>query len=503
MSNGPRPERNPRADRAHAHRHGRDRRGARLQGGRQDAREGQHRRQARPAEGAHHRNHAGRRRGQAGRQARRRRRPGEPARPRRRLAGGRVHRRHAGAVDSDRGREGRADGRSGQGAGQGDRPGSARAGQGGRSGGGPERQGDRAGEGLRACRGAARQRQGEGRGLNRGGGGPGQPGAYARRSMSNGAHTGTVELEERRQRREASRPSADGSMSAVLKRTVKGFSKDNLTDWAAALTYYGVLAIFPALIVLVSVLGLVGESATQPLIDNLGKVAPGPAKDIFTSALKNLQGSQGTAGVLFVVGLAGALWSASGYVAAFMRASNQIYDMPEGRPIWKTLPLRVALTLVLVILLAITAVGVTLTGGLAKEVGGVIGLSDTAVSVWNIAKWPVLVVIVSFMFALLYWAAPNVRHPKFRWVSPGGVVGVLLWIVASAAFAFYVANFSSYNKTYGAMAGVIVFLVWLWISNIAVLLGAEFNAELERGRQMEAGHVDSDEEPFLEPRDTR
>jgi membrane protein len=268
----------------------------------------------------------------------------------------------------------------------------------------------------------------------------------------------------------------------VLKRTIRGFSRDNLTDWSAALTYYGVLAIFPALIVLVSVLGLIGQSATQPLIDNLGKVAPGPAKEIFTSALKNLQGSKGTAGVLFVVGLAGALWSASGYVAAFMRASNTIYGIEEGRPVWKTLPLRVVLTLVLVLLLALSAVAVTLSGGLAKEAGGVIGLSDTAVSVWNIAKWPVLVVVVSFMFALLYWAAPNVKHPKFRWVSPGGVLAVIGWIVVSLAFAFYVANFGSYNKTYGALAGPIVFLVWLWVSNLMILLGAEFNAELERGR---------------------
>jgi membrane protein len=257
------------------------------------------------------------------------------------------------------------------------------------------------------------------------------------------------------------------------------------------LTYYGVLAIFPALIVLVSVLGLIGPSATQPLIDNLGKVAPGPAKDIFSSALKNLQGSKGSAGVLFVVGLAGAIWSASGYVSAFMRASNAIYDMPEGRPAWKTLPLRVVLTLVLVVLLAVSAVAVTLSGGLAKEVGGVLGLSDTAVSVWNIAKWPVLLLVVSFMFALLYWAAPNVKHPKFRWVSPGGVLAVIGWIIASLAFAFYVANFGSYNKTYGALAGPIVFLLWLWVSNLMILLGAEFNAELERGRAA------------LEPRDTR
>jgi membrane protein len=291
------------------------------------------------------------------------------------------------------------------------------------------------------------------------------------------------------------------SKLGVLKRTVREFKDDNLTDWAAALTYYGVLAIFPAILALVSVLGLIGDSATQPLLDNVGSVAPGPAKDIVTSAIKNLQKGQGTAGVLFVVGVAVALWSASGYVAAFMRASNAIYDIGEGRPIYKTLPTRVGTTLVLLVLLAVTAIGVALTGPLAKQVGDLIGLGDTAVSIWNIAKWPVLLAIVSFMFAFLYWAAPNVKQPGFRWISPGGVVGVLLWLVASAAFAFYVANFSSYNKTYGTLAGMIIFLVWLWISNIAILLGAEFNAELERGRRIEAGHP-SEQDPFVEPRDT-
>jgi membrane protein len=289
----------------------------------------------------------------------------------------------------------------------------------------------------------------------------------------------------------------------TLKRTVREFRRDNLTDWAAALTYYGILAIFPALIALVSVLGLIGESATDSLIENLGQVAPGPAKDIFTSAIENLQQNQGAAGVLFVVGLAAALWSASGYVAAFMRASNSIWDVEEGRPIWKTLPTRVGTTVVLLILLAVTAVGVTLTGGLAEEVGGLIGLSDTAVDVWQIAKWPVLLLIVSFMFAFLYWAAPNVKHPKFKFVTPGGIVGVLIWLIASAAFAFYVANFGSYNKTYGALGGVVTFLVWLWISNIAILLGAELNAEIERGKQMKEEGLPADEEPFLEPRDTR
>jgi membrane protein len=289
----------------------------------------------------------------------------------------------------------------------------------------------------------------------------------------------------------------------VLKRTVAEFREDNLTDWAAALTYYAVLAVFPALIVLVSILGLVGESATQPLIDNLGTVAPGPAKEIFTSAIENLQGDQGAAGFLFVIGLLGALWSASGYVAAFMRASNAIYDMEEGRPIWKTLPVRVSLTLVLLTLLAISTIAVVLTGGLASRGGDLVGLGSTAVDVWNIAKWPVLLVVVSFMFALLYWAAPNVKHPGFRWISPGGLLAVIGWLIASGAFALYVSNFGSYNKTYGALGGVVVFLVWLWISNIMILLGAEFNAELERERAIEDGMRPPDKEPFVEPRDTR
>jgi membrane protein len=288
----------------------------------------------------------------------------------------------------------------------------------------------------------------------------------------------------------------------VLKRTVREFKDDNLTDWAAARTYYGVLAVFPAILALISIVGLAGKSATQPLIDNLGAVAPGPAKDIVTSAVKNLQKSQGAAGVLFIVGLAGALWSASGYVAAFMRASNAIYEVGEGRPIWKTLPTRVVTTLVLLLMLAAVAIAVTVTGPLASQAGKLLGIGSTAVTVWDIAKWPVILLVVITMFAILYWAAPNIKHPRFRWISPGGVVGVLLWLATSAAFAFYVAHFASYNKTYGALGGVIVFLVWLWISNIAILLGAEFNAELERARQIEAGHP-ADTEPFLEPRDTR
>jgi membrane protein len=292
------------------------------------------------------------------------------------------------------------------------------------------------------------------------------------------------------------------SWVGVVRRTVREFREDNLTDWAAALTYYGILSIFPGLLVLVSVLGLIGESATQPLIDNLSDLAPGPAREIFTNAIENLESSRGAAGVLFVVGLVAALWSASGYVAAFMRASNAIYEIEEGRPVWKTLPLRVGLTLLLLGLLAVSATAVVLTGGLAQEVGNLIGVGSTAVTVWDIVKWPVLLLIVSFMFGLIYWAAPNVRQPGFRWITPGGLLAVLVWVLASLAFAFYVANFGSYNETYGTLGGVIVFLVWLWISNIAVLLGAELNAELQRGRRIEAGYPPG-QEPFVEPRDTR
>jgi membrane protein len=312
----------------------------------------------------------------------------------------------------------------------------------------------------------------------------------------------TARTNEERQPAEEPTDLKRSSWPGVLKRTVREFQRDGLTDWAAALTYYGILAIFPALLALVSVLGLIGSSATQPLINNLHSLAPGPATQIFTNAIHNLQHGRGAAGVLFVVGIAGAIWSASGYVAAFMRASNAIYDIEEGRPVWKTMPVRVGTTIVLLVMLALVAVGVTVTGGLASSIGKVLGIGGSAVTVWDIAKWPVILLVVMLMFAILYWAAPNVKHPKFQWVSPGSATGVILWLAASAGFAFYVASFSSYNKTYGALGGVIVFLVWLWISNIAILLGAEFNAEIERGRQLEAGHPDR-EEPFLEPRDTR
>ena len=302
------------------------------------------------------------------------------------------------------------------------------------------------------------------------------------------------------------RPEGPGDLGApgwrgALKRSAREFREDNLTDWAAALTYYGIQAVFPALLVLLAILGLAGRSATDSLISNVA-ATPGPGKQVFTDAIHNLQANQGAAGAMAIVGVLLALWSASSYVSAFARASNAIYEVPEGRPFWKLRPQQVGITLVMVLLIAVSAVAVVVTGGLAKQVGNAIGVGDTAVTVWDIAKWPVLVLIVSLMFAILYWAAPNVRQPRFRWLSPGGITAVVLWLVASAAFALYVANFSHYNKTYGALGGVIAFLVWLWISNLAVLFGAELNAELARAKEIEEGRATEDSEPILPPRDT-
>ncbi|WP_378739134.1 YihY/virulence factor BrkB family protein [Nocardia brasiliensis] len=288
----------------------------------------------------------------------------------------------------------------------------------------------------------------------------------------------------------------------VLRRTVSEFLDDNVTDWAAALTYYSVLSIFPGLIVLTAILGALGPSATQSLIDTIQEIGPGSGTALLVDALEQLQGSRQIAGPLALIGLGTALWTASGYIGAFMRASNAIYDIEEGRPIWKTVPVRIALTATMVVLIALCAIGVVATGTIAERLGRWLGVGSAGVLVWDIAKWPVLAVLVSLAFALLYWAAPNAQQPGFRWLSPGSVLAVVLWIAASAGFAVYVANFGSYNKVYGSLGGVAVFLVWLWLSNVAVLLGAEFDAELARGRRIEQG-LPPGEEPFLPPRDTR
>ncbi|MFI9611890.1 YihY/virulence factor BrkB family protein [Streptomyces sp. NPDC052023] len=292
------------------------------------------------------------------------------------------------------------------------------------------------------------------------------------------------------------------SWMAVLKGSVREFKDDELTDRAAALTYYTVLSLFPALLVLVSLLGVASKSVTERLLENLQQFAPGAGREIITQAVQNLQNNAGVGSILAVVGLLLAVWSASGYVAAFIRTSNAVYDVPEGRPIWKILPVRVGVTVVLMVMAVISAVIVVFSGGLARRVGDALGLGETVLTVWSIAKWPVLVLLVTLMIAILYWACPNAKVKGWRWVTPGSFLALLAWMAASAGFAFYVANFGSYNKTYGTMAGVIIFLIWLWVTNLAILLGLEFDAETARQRAIAGGHP-PEAEPYTEPRDTR
>jgi membrane protein len=286
------------------------------------------------------------------------------------------------------------------------------------------------------------------------------------------------------------------SWFGTLKRVVSEFRKDNLTDWAAALTYYAVLSIFPAFIAMISILGLVVDPATitRVVTDTVSQLGPESAVNTIKRPIEEISANQSTAFLGLIVGLALALWTASNYVGAFMRASNAIYEREEGRPFWKLRPLQVLVTLILVLMAALVVLALIVSGPVAEAIGSAVGLGDTAVMVWDIAKWPVLLVVVMLMLAILYWSAPNAKPAGFRWISPGSIVAVVVWVVASAGFALYVANFSSYDKTYGTLGGVIVFLVWMWITNIAVLLGAELNAETERARELEAGVPGAEEE---------
>jgi membrane protein len=310
------------------------------------------------------------------------------------------------------------------------------------------------------------------------------------------------DLKRSGRRPEGPRHARKGGLMQTLKRTMTEFSEDELTDSAAALTYYAVLAVFPALIALVSIVGLVGDpqTITKGLTDIVGQVAPKSAVQALKGPIQGVTKSSGAAGILLIVGILSALWSASGYVGAFMRASNHIYEVEEGRSFFKLRPLQMIVTLILILLLVLVIVAVVLTGPIAGAVGSAIGIGSAAVTVWNIAKWPVLFVIVVFMFAVLYYSAPNAKLRGLTSIVPGAALAIVVWLIASAAFAFYVANFGSYNKTYGTLGGIVAFLVWLWITNIAILLGAELNAERERSRQLADGVPEAERELQLDER---
>lgn len=288
----------------------------------------------------------------------------------------------------------------------------------------------------------------------------------------------------------------------TLKKAALEFNEDHMTDWAAALTYYGLLSLFPALIAMVSIVGIFGDpqTTTRSITDIVTQIGPKTAADTFSGPIESITSNRSAAGILFVVGLGAALWSASGYVGAFMRAANVIWETPEGRPFLKLRPLQLGVTLLLIILFALVALSLVLTGPIVEAVGDSIGVGSTALTIWDIAKWPVLLAVAIFMVGVLYFASPNVKVPGFRWVTPGSLIAVVAWILASAGFALYVANFGSYDKTYGSLGAIITLLVWVWISNLALLFGMELNAERERNRELEAGVPRADKEIQLEPR---
>lgn len=276
---------------------------------------------------------------------------------------------------------------------------------------------------------------------------------------------------------------------ATLKRTASAFRADNLTDWAAALTYYALLSLFPALIAMVSLIGLFGdpERTTKALTEIVAELGPDSAAETFKGPIESVASNRGTAGLAFAFGLAAALWSASAYVAAFTRVSNIVYATSEERPFWKLRPLQLAVTLALIVMMSLLAVGLVMTGPVVAAVAGPVGLGDTAVEVWNVAKWPVMAAIFVTMVSVLYYASPSATPRGFRWVTPGSAVAIVAWALASALFALYVANFGSYDKTYGTLGGLIALLVWFWITNLAILFGHQLNAEIERGAEIAAG----------------
>lgn len=321
--------------------------------------------------------------------------------------------------------------------------------------------------------------------------------------MSNDSAVSTRRESLRRGRGAPERPADVSGRLDVLKRAFREFQEDKMTDWAASLTYYGVLAMFPALIAFVGIVGFFADprTVTDTVTEIVSSIGPASAADTFADPISSIASSNSTSGIMALVGIGAALWSASGYVGAFVRASNMIYETPEGRPFWKLRPLQILVTLVILALALVVVLALILTGPVVEAVAGPLGLGGPAVTAWQYGKWPFLIVIVMTMIATLYFAAPNVKQPGYRWVTPGSVFAVAVWLLASAGFAFYVANFGSYSETYGSLGGVVVFLVWLWITNNAILLGAQVNSELERGRELDAGVPGAEYELQAEPRD--
>ena len=288
----------------------------------------------------------------------------------------------------------------------------------------------------------------------------------------------------------------------AAKRAVSEFSKDKVTDLAAGLTFFSVLSLFPMLLAVVSLLGVFGqgERTAETLNEWIAQFAPEDVSELLSGPISGLA-TQSGAGLALVTGILGALWASSGYVGAFSRAMNRIYEVEEGRPFWKHKPQMLLLTVAIVVIIVLVVVALVLSGPVARSIGNLIGIGETTVLIWNIAKWPVVVALAVVAIAMLYYFSPNVKQPRFRWVSLGAVIALVTSAIAVALFSVYVTNFASYNATYGVIGSVIVLLLGLWIINTVLLLGAEIDAEIERGRQLQGG-LPAEETIQLPPRET-
>jgi membrane protein len=289
----------------------------------------------------------------------------------------------------------------------------------------------------------------------------------------------------------------------VFRRAWLEFRKDNCTDLASGLTYHAALSMMPGLLAVVSLLGIFGQGrqTTEAITGFIRDHATPEVAGFLQGPIEQLASSN-KAGLALVAGIVGALWAASGYVGAFGRAMNRLYEVGEGRPIWILRPVYLVVTVVLVVLVVVMLGILFLSGPVAATVADAIGLGSIGHTVWSIVKWPIVLVLAITLIAVLYYSTPNVKQPRFRWISVGSIVALVAMAIAGLAFAFYVANFSKYNATYGTIGSVIIVLLGLWIMNLALLLGAEVDAETERGRELQAG-IRAAETIQLPPRDTR
>lgn len=275
----------------------------------------------------------------------------------------------------------------------------------------------------------------------------------------------------------------------ILKRTLVAFYDDQMTHHAAALTYYALMSLLPTMLLCVSLLGLLGQypATYDAILDYLRDLVPQSTLGAVDAALRGALRSEGTAAGALAVSVLVALYGTTGLLEAARRALNVVFDARQGRSFLRRKATDVASTVVLVGLILVTLVFVFVGGGLARDIFDALGLGSTAVSAWRAARWPAAYLVATLVFAFLYYVTPDVKQRAFHWITPGAVVGVALWLLASIGFSLYLSHFTSFNATYGSLGAALVLVVWLWLTNVALLFGAELNAEIEREKELSEG----------------